>query len=81
MQRTGEVNVVTKRAKPAAGLIAPPAESTEPVFGRQEGSMTILGDIVHAEDVHAGGIQEMEQERDELLGRPAAGESSPPQDQ
>lgn len=68
VQRTGEVIVVTKRGKPVARLIAPPAERTESVFGRQKGSVTILGDIVHTDDVYADGIQEMEQEWDELYG-------------
>ena len=55
-----------------------PAERSESVFGRQEGSMEILGDIVHTDDVHAEGIQELEQEWDGLYGRESAEASSEP---
>jgi prevent-host-death family protein len=69
VQRTGGMIIVTKRGKPVARLTAPPAEHTESVFGRQKGSVTILGDIVHTDDVYAEGIREMEEEWDGLYGR------------
>ena len=69
VQRTGEVIIVTKRGRPVARLTAPPAEGVVSVFGRQKGSMTILGNIVDTGDVYADGIREMEEEWDELYGR------------
>jgi prevent-host-death family protein len=69
VQRTGEVIVVTKRGKPVARLMAPLAETVESVFGRQKGSMTIVGDIVNTDDVYADGLNEMELEWDEMYGR------------
>jgi prevent-host-death family protein len=69
VQRTGEVIIVTKRGKPVARLSALPAEGVELVFGRQKGSMTILGDIINTDDVYADGLREMEEEWDELYGR------------
>ena len=69
VQRTGEVIVVTKRGKPVARLMAPLTEKVESVFGRQKGSMTIVGDIVNTDDVYADGLTEMKDEWDELYGR------------
>ncbi|MBL0160347.1 MAG: hypothetical protein IPP47_25165 [Bryobacterales bacterium] len=54
-----------------------PAQRSESVFGRQAGSMTIRGDIVHTDDIYAEGIQEMAQEWDELYGSQVAGSPSP----
>ena len=69
VQRKGGMIIVTKRGKAVARLTAPPAEHAESVFGRQKGSVTILGDIVHTDDVYADGIGEVEEEWDGLYGR------------